>query len=421
VVVPPGPLLDPAALARPATAPAAPAGIPLRQLVAESTLVVDGVVAKVESLDDGRLALYRVRPRRVLRGSTDADMLAVVEIRGTATRPGWLAEGVRAVLLLRPAPPLSYLAQHLPDGPRYAPTGGRDGIVHIADDADREAIAGVLDEGARIAVLKNDDEARSARRALAFRELANGSPRLVADALAELRLLEGTPNLTPDEVAALTHALAAKGVAPFARAGLVRLFGQRHLVAALPAVKATLVDDPDVLDAVLEARAALGAPADRGELTGYLSSKDPAVRASALRALARLPEPAVGDLGHYATSDPDTGVRVAAIEAMGTTKKPAALPVLSQTFATSSREIRQASGRAILAIGGDPASDALVELALHGKDTQTQTYAALLLLASRGRESAPVDRLLAAHPSQEVVDVLQKGVRWTHAHNQPEE
>jgi HEAT repeat protein len=424
VAVPAGPPLDATAVRAPA--PAAPGAkpttgvIPLRMLAADSVLVVDGVVGTIDTFDAERLDVYRVRPQKTLRGSTDAAELAVVEMRNSTEVPAWLAGGDRAVLLLREAPPLSYLAQQLPTGTYYAPTGGRDGIVRVTSDAERETVAAVLAEGARIATLTDETENRTARRALAFRELGSDQPRLAGDAQLELRLLDPLKELTHDEIAALEHALASKNVRPATRVGLVQLIAQRGLTEALPAVKATLVDEPEVLDAVLAARVRLGAPAGRGELTGYLTSKDPKMRSSAVRALAGLPEPALGDIGHYATSDPDTGVRVAAIEALGSTQKAGALPTLSETFGTSQREIRQASGRAILAIGGDAASDALINLALHGADSQTQTYAAVLLLVSHGRDSPPVQRLLDSRPSPEVVDVVQKGLHWQHAHNQPQ-
>jgi len=223
-------------------------------------------------------------------------------------------------------------------------------------------------------------------------------------------------SLTPKEVSILGQALADRRIGRPARLGLIRLIGDRSWKDALPGLRGADIDAPEVLDAVLVARAKLGAPATKDEIKTYLASKDPIVRSAAVRALANLPEPAIGELGHFATSDKDLAVRVAAIEALGTTKESAAVPTLSRTFAEPGREVRQASGRALLAIGGGAASDAFVNLALHGTDTETRKYAALLLVVSSGKDSPPVQRLLASNPGGEVRQVVEHGLQWQHSH-----
>src|SRR4030095_7892103 len=101
-------------------------------------------------------------------------------------------------------------------------------------------------------------------------------------------------------------------------------------------------------------------------------------RSAAVRALASLATPAVGEIGRYATTDPDNNVRIAAIEALGETKQPATIPTLTQTFSQTDRAVRQASARALMAVGGQAASDAFANLALHGGDVNAKTYAMLL-------------------------------------------
>ncbi|HXJ36916.1 MAG TPA: HEAT repeat domain-containing protein [Candidatus Eisenbacteria bacterium] len=424
VEIPPGPALDPTVLqgskAAPSGAVPTTGVVPLRSLGAESTAVVEAVVLKTTPFDDDKLRVYQVRVERTLHGTLEGDEVDLVEIRGAASRPGFVADGERAILVLRTAPRLSYLTQQLPAGTYYSPSGGRDGVIPITSDAERDAVARALDEGFRISTLTDETENRRARRALAFEELGSMVPRLAADALVELRRLDPLAPLSHDELGALERTFAAKSIPPATRVGLAQLVAQRGLTDAVPALRAALLDTPEVFDAVFAARTRLGAPPDRAELASYLTAKDPAVRASAIRALAELKEPAVGEIGRYATSDPDLEVRVAAIEALGATQQPAALPTLSQTFGTSQREIRQASGRAILAIGGDPASQALINLALHGEDADTRSYAALLLMVSNGRDSAPVQRLLASNPSSEVRNVIEHGLRWTHSHQHDE-
>src|SRR5207249_7196471 len=84
---------------------------PLRVLAAEATAVVLADVAQSEMLDDGRLAVYHLHVQRVLAGRHDEPAPRVVEIRGASRRPPLLTRGEHAVLLLRPAPALSYLAE----------------------------------------------------------------------------------------------------------------------------------------------------------------------------------------------------------------------------------------------------------------------------------------------------------------------
>lgn len=419
--IPPAEPLDPAALPGRPTSPtgvvATTGVLTLSQLAADSTIVASGVVTRSDSLDEDKLRVAWVRVDRVLKGDVSTEHeIGVVEIRSVTVRPPLLADGARGVLFLRPAPPLSYLTQHLPEGSYLALTGGRDGIVPLASAADLGRIEPQLTEALRIGALKDDAEIASARRALAFAELGTGHARLAADALVALRHLDPSATPTADEVAVLGRALTNRDVSAQTRIGLIQLAGDRGWKAALPAVRGATVDTPATLDAVLAARAKLGAPADKAELREPLASKDPAVRAAAIRALAALPAPSVGDLGHFATSDGDVGVRVTAIEALGTTKLPAAVPTLSQTFGESKREVRQASGRALLAIGGGAASDAFINLALHGGDADTRKYAALLLLVSNGRESPAVRRLMDSNPSGEVRDLLVHGLQWQHSH-----
>jgi HEAT repeat protein len=277
----------------------------------------------------------------------------------------------------------------------------------------------VLAEGVRITEIKDDTEARAARRTLGFREVGTTEPRLVADGIVELRRLPGVTGLSDDEVAAVGRALAARAVPSGLRAELLRLVAARQWGRTLPGVRGALIDTPQVLNAALAARVALGAPADAAELKPYLDSKDPAGRASAVRALASLPDAPIDQIGRYATGDRDVDVRVTAIDALGATKKPAAVPTLTRTLAQSDRAIRQASGRALLAIGGDPVNDALIDLALHGPDPETQKYAAVLLVVANGKDSAVVKRLIAAKPSGDVRDVVEHGLEWQHTHQTP--
>jgi hypothetical protein len=92
------------------------------------------------------------------------------------------------------------------------------------------------------------------------------------------------------------------------------------------------------------------------------------------------------------------------------------VPHVSRTFDAPEREMKQASARAMLAIGGPAADDALVELALRGGSVETRTYAALVLVATHGPQHEAVRRIAASNPSPEVRDVLEHGLEFRHSH-----
>jgi hypothetical protein len=387
---------------------------PLRLLATEATAVALGSVARTESYDEDRLHVHRLDLERVLRGRIDDAEPGIVEIRGGGQRPPVLVPGERVIVLVRPAPTLSYLAQHLPAGAFLEVVAGRDGVVPVGSDREVEAVSRALADGAAIAALEGA-AAKAAARRLAFSELGSGNPRLMADALAELRRLDELASPSHDEVETLGRVLRDREVDRAVRIGLIQLLTARRTIGAMPALTTAEADDPAVLGALLAARATLGSSGGRQELAPYLSSSDPAVRAAAVRALARLGNgAAVTELERYATVDPDPGVRVAAIEALGATKQPAAVPVLARTFDAEPASIMQASARAMLDIDGPAVDDALVGLALRGGTPTARRYAAAILMLSRGRNHPAVRRIEASNPPPEVRDLLEHGLQDPH-------
>jgi HEAT repeat protein len=252
---------------------------------------------------------------------------------------------------------------------------------------------------------------------LAFALLVADQPRLVADGLLELRRLPSGLTLTSEELTALGRVLRNRAIPPPTRIGIIRLLGQRHWNGALTALESVDVDQPDVLAALLHARADLGAPATRRDLAPYLTSKDPPVQAAAVAALARTDEPgALDELGRWATADGDPTVRESAITALGRSKSAAAAPYLRQTFASPDRALMQASARALLELDEATGNAAFTELALHGGSSSVRRYAALLLLTTRGREHPAVQQLLARNPDAEVRHVIEHGFEMRDVH-----
>ncbi len=420
-VIPPGPAPTDEALRRAlrsgGTAAMATTGVrPLRQLQSDASAVVHGQVARTETFDEDRLRIYRVRVERVLQGRLDDGEVGVVDIRGASQRPALLADGEHVILLLAAAPKLSYLTEHAPDaGALWTLAGSRDGVLLTSDEAEVTAIEQALADGRAIAALPAG-ETTPARRTLAFAELAGSSPRLAADALVELRLLPSLTPLTAEETATLAKALRDRRVTPATRVGLATLLAERTVKDAVPALATAELDTPEVLEAVLAARVALGDPPERAEIEALLRRDDPAVRGAALRVLGATGDPAVvPELGRY-TSDADATVRVAAVEALGRTGRREALPVLATTFDRGERDLTQRAGRAMLEIGGPALDETLIDLALKSTNPELRTYAAVILVTARGRESASVRRLEAANPSPEVKHFLEHGLEFKHSH-----
>lgn len=421
VTVPPGPPLDPATLRPPA--PNAPsAAVPttgvrsLRQLLPDTIAVVEARAVRSDAYDEDRLRVHRVHVERVLHGRLDETEVGVVDIRGAAQRSPLLTDDQRIVILLAPAPSLSYLREHLGPDRVFVPAGGRDGVIATPTDAEQAAVVQAIADGLAVTSL-DGPEAIGARRHLAFTELGGPSPRLAADGLVELRQLGPLSPLADDELTTLGRVFRNVQIAVPTRAGIATLLAERGTREALPALLAAETDTPAMLDALLAARARLRSPATTTELVALLASSDVGVRAAALHALAGMPDAeAIAALENAATGDPDASVRGAAIDALGTPGRAQALPVLSGTFASQERDLQQRSARAILTVGGPAADDALVTLALHGDRPETRSYAALLLLATRGADSAAVRRLVAAKPSPEVMRVIEHGLEMGHHH-----
>jgi HEAT repeat protein len=399
--------------------PQASSGIhSLRELEGGARATVLGTVSRTDAFDDQKLLVYRVAVERVLRGEGVGPVLSVVDIRAGLTRAPLLQDGQRAVLLVTPAPSLSYLTQQLPgEGPLHQLADGRDGIIPVATDADIDVVVGLLDAEDRVRAAPDPETRERELRRLAFQLLATGQPRLAADGLLELRRLPPVLSLTSEELSALGRVLRDSGIPQPTRIGLIRLLGQRHWEGALAALQGVEVDAPDVLAALLEARANLGAPATRGDLAPYLASKDPAVQAAAVAALARTNEPGtIDELGRWAVADGDRTVRESAIVALGRSKRPEASRYLQQTFASPDRFLMQASARALLDLDEADGNAAFTELALHGGSSDVRRYAALLLVMTRGRESPAVQQLLARNPDPAVRYVIEHGIEMHDVH-----
>src|SRR5207245_11473307 len=98
--------------------------------------------------DNAGLQLHRPGIEPVLRGRLDDPEPGVIELAGGSHRTPLLVPGQHLVVLLRPAPRLSYLAQQLPEGKYFDTVGGRDGVVLIGSEAELQAVERVFSPAA---------------------------------------------------------------------------------------------------------------------------------------------------------------------------------------------------------------------------------------------------------------------------------
>jgi len=183
----------------------------------------------------------------------------------------------------------------------------------------------------------------------------------------------------------------------------------------VPALK-TIETPPPVAEAAWKALDALGAPPPEESLTSRMADPSASVRAAAVRELLRREGvAAVSQVAPVAVQDPDLSVRRAAVDALGALGKPEALPPLERVFIDSPTDLQQATGRAILAVGGPAAVDAFGRLAFTGP-IPSQRYAVVLLMTMPDPHKQEVlDRIEQTHSDEDIRDLIAKGLPY-HEH-----
>jgi hypothetical protein len=394
----------------------------LADLLRQARLVAAGTAARTESYDDCRLSVAIVAPDRVLKGEAMGD-LAVVEEHDLPSSPTLLPAGEHVLIFLTRAPRTSSLARALPERPTYwTPLGGRMGVLASPSaEAIREAADLVAAWVALATDTTSDAAARAARlRTLAFDEVAAAHPVVVEDgaaAIAGLPDLRAT--LSEAEQHRLRAALERADLPPRVRVALIRAVAAAELTALVPVLRSLRVAPPEVLAAGWQALRTLGAPPTPAELAPPLRSRTPAVRAVAAPAvLVAGGAAAVPQLEHVALTDGDPLVGKAAATALGTTKVPGGLAALERIYIkTSSDDVRQAAGNAIVAWGGDEAADALARLAFDAPPGAQKWAVTLLFALGRKQDDPRLVRIATTHPDATVRDLVEHGFDLgTHHH-----
>jgi hypothetical protein len=405
-----GPALLTALLALLLVTPAGALPAPrLRALLQASKLAVAGQVTAVTSYDEDRAAVAQLsvetRFKGVLPEPPPPPSLAIAELHEGSNKPG-LRDGARGLFFLRPATRNSYLTRTLPAA-SYVELLPDFGAFITADSpaelARQQAIMKRL-----VAVASGSGLTPATARTLTFELLACDNAILVEDAAAGVAEL--TPPLTDAERASLETALTRAELPERVRLALVGAVGKAKLAELAPTLR-TLTTPPAVMEAAWQALDAMGAGLSDEALRAQLASPDAAARTAALRELLRRDGVnAIAVITPVVVQDPDLAVRLAGIDALGALKAVETLPPLERAFADNPTELRQHAARAILAVGGPPAVEALLRLSETGP-LESQRFAALTLMTiDDPSKQAALRRIAKTHTDDQVRELVVHGL-----------
>ncbi len=392
----------------------------LATLLGRARLAIAGPVTRLDSYEDGRISVARIRPDTVLKGEPGPGEVAVVEEHDLPSSVPLLETGARVVVFLQRAERTSSLARALPAGPTYwRLVDGATGIVTTTDAtaaAETAALVGRIAEATRDTT--SDAAARAIRdRALAFDEIAARHPRLVADGAAAL---PGIPDLArtldDTERSRLEDALQRADLPEWTRLALITATADAALTQLAPALRALPAPPPTVLAASWHALDRLGQPPSMRDLTAYVTSRDPAIRAVVPAALlAAGADSAIPQVERMALGDKDMSVRRAAIAALGATKRDSVVPSLERVFRAGPTELRPAVGAAYVALASPAAAESVARLVLAGP-ADGQRGALTILLAVVRRDDPLVVKIRDTHPDPAIRDLIEHGAEMGHHH-----
>jgi len=392
------------ALAGPAAATPAPR---LQALLKGSRIAIAGHVVASTSYDDDRVAVVTVAVDQVFKGSVPQgppQQVSLAEMHEGVGRPP-LASDARGLFFLRPASRISYYKKTLPPGAYDELLPDFGSFIEADSPAEFTRQREILQRVVTAASGAGFDAA-SARK-LTFALLACDNATLVEDGAAGVSDLK--PPLTDDEAKVLNTALLRAVLPERVRLALVHGVGDAKLTAEAPTLR-QIDAPPALMEAAWQALDAMGESVPEHALTEQLGSATPTTRAAAVRELLRRDGvAAIATIGPLTVSDPDPEVRRAGIDALGELKRPEGLPPLEQAFAGNTTELRQASARAIVAIGGEPAVDTLERLATSGPEDSQRYAVVVLMLIDDPHKTAIVERLGQTHPDESIRRLITKG------------
>ncbi len=394
----------------------------LRASLRSATLVGVGRVESVSEADYGRVRIVEISLDRQLKPVAPKDAPArTVRVVSITDEPGAARaeQGQRGVLFAIPLQRNSYIDQHVETGDAFAFSGGRDGWLTVADAALPQLTGPIvhLVETARSGA-RGESPAKRKQKARSFVFSLLDAPHslLVADGIDSLSSVAGLRGtLTPAEVAVIASVLDDRKHPRAARERLIDSIVTNDLRGAMGVLRE--VGDPELRRHAWQALRKMGEPVEVEVLTEQLGHDDPHVRIAAARELlASDADDAISVVSATALRDRSREVRLDTIEALGETGKAEAVSPLEKVFTGDDLELRQASARALTAIGGEPAADSFHRLAFAGP-IESQRFAVLALLSlGVARDDTRVRAIAERHTDEKIVDMIEHGLKLGHSH-----
>jgi hypothetical protein len=385
-----------------------------------ASLVGVGRIVAIEDFDHGRIRVHDVAIDKELKPGTSESARTGRVVSITDQPGGAVAEsGSSGVAFLQPLRRNSYLDKHLTTTHGlYEFVDGRDGWLQAGDAAALAAIAAPIEAMVEQSRVATSDLAVRAQqhRALVFALLGAPHPLLADDGIAGLpSIADLNRSLSEAEIGVVTAALPDAALPLSSRQRLIEEIAAldlRQLIGALQGLQ-----EPALQRTAWEALRKLGAPVSEDSLRERLASDQALVRSAAARELlAAQPLDAIPVVATTVLRDRDKQVRLDAIEALGETGLPQAVPPLEGVFVGDDIEDRQASARALSAIGGDVAVAAFQRLAFVGP-VDAQRYAVVFLLSlGIDRDDPRVRDIAKRHTDEKITEMLEHGVELGHSH-----
>jgi HEAT repeat protein len=372
-------------------------------LADRSTVVLRGVVERVQSYKREAFLVFTITPREVLKGEVAlGSPIALVEERVFGSERPYFAVGGEALVLAVPLPSYSYYRETLPAGSYLRWTDPKESAEDIAALADPAAAAVV----SRYLALRTDPPALARYLATVL-----GSPlrRLRADALATI--------VAHHDVAAALDADALAPVRTVLGDERLPLTERGHILIELARAGApgagTLAEEIAARRGPLEAAAAdalvsLKRTPPEGRLLAWSRGDDPALRIAAVRGLAGASSrTAFERIAAIVQHDSAREVRIAALAALGSAHDPRAVPVLAGAMQSDDRDELLAASGSLARIGTPEAIRALGRTLREGSFEAESAAAFALKQSGKADAEAILREQRDLHPDPQVRRVIK--------------
>ena len=406
-----------------AVAPAVAVSAPqLRAALRKASLLGIGHVVGVSESDFGRVQIVDVVLEKQLKPVAPENytprtvrVVSITDQAGAAR----VEEGQHGALFLSPLQRNTYLNEHVGTEDAFRFVAGRESwLTAPADQLPliTRPISYLVESASARKKHKNNESRGSRERKFVFSLIKAPHPLLVSDGIASLSSLPALAEaLTDDEIATMGAVLNNTDLPLATRERLISEITTNKLRKMINTLRS--VKDPNLQHHAWVALRKLGVPPEQAFLEEQLDNDTPAIRIAAVRELlSEGTAEAVHSVSRKALHDESREVRLETIKALGESGIDDAVVPLEKTFVINDLETRQASARALIALGGDSAADALFRLSFVGP-LESQRFAVIALLSlGVGHDDARVRNIKKRHSDEKITEILEHGLTLGHSH-----